>query len=822
MYGSGLNYYFSIPLPAKIYYINPSMEQLIHKIRSLLALVMTTLPFITTAQSGFSLLEASKSLPRLYGKNDNSGYLCVTAGDRLYSIGNQAGNFPPVGFHVPGEMGGVWQQPIKLLDGFRLSITDRKTAISQQLVKADSFVTYSFTSQFLYVLSEQNLKITRTQFVPDNIPLLVLEYAVTNNDDVDKELTIQFAADVNLMPVWLGERTGMIDSTDELLSFDRQTGTAFFKDNRNSWFTGISTETRSSDFDGIRKSIYQGKGLSGGLSVLIKVARGKTGFLRFYISGSDQNREEIVRNIALAKSNLSRLFLAKKQRYQQLEKNASIEIPDKKIMEAYQWGKYSSDWLVRDVPSLGRAMSAGLPDYPWFFSNDQASAFDALFGTIRPDIFFSSWKMLKQTSYKANGEDGRIIHEVSTNGSVYDKGRMEESQSYIITAWNIFRWTGNIALLKDNYEHGRKVWKWLQEHDTNHNGYIEGYGGAEIEGLNSEMLDVQVATAVFLETMADMASILNDIDAAKIYHQKAEQLRSNINRDWWVPAEKRYGDFISTKEKAISIIDSALAKRVDTTRNNWAQKKLTGLKTSIQNGSYTDHAYVVYYNANANPLESGLADTAKAREALRGIRFFTNKYGLYISGIERPDDIRVDEGKFHHDKEFNYNRAVMPAATASLAIIACRYGSHDTALYYMHMLLNSFSFATPGTTYEVSPDYGMFVQAWNIRGINIPLIHYFFGIDPLAYKKEIRLKPNFPEEWRNASIKNVIVGDNLLSIDYRKSGEAKEYTVKMTRPLWTVKLYVGSNGKILLNGKNAKRQNGYVILREEVNRVRIL
>ena len=216
------------------------MEQLIHKNRSLLVFVMIALPFITVAQSGFSLLEASRNLPHLDGKKDNTSYLCVTAGDRLYSIGDQAGNFPAVGFHVPGEMGGVWQQPIKLLDGFRLNITDRKTAVSQQLDKADSFVTYSFTSQFLYSLPKQNLKVTRTQFVPDNIPLLVVEYAITNDDDVDKELTLQFAADVNLRPVWLGERTGMIDSTDELLSFDRQTNTVFFKDNKNSWFTGIS------------------------------------------------------------------------------------------------------------------------------------------------------------------------------------------------------------------------------------------------------------------------------------------------------------------------------------------------------------------------------------------------------------------------------------------------------------------------------------------------------------------------------------------------------------------------------------------------------
>ena len=164
----------------------------------------------------------------------------------------------------------------------------------------------------------------------------------------------------------------------------------------------------------------------------------------------------------------------------------------------------------------------------------------------------------------------------------------------------------------------------------------------------------------------------------------------------------------------------------------------------------------------------------------------------------------TDEGSFKHDSEFNYNRAVMPAAIANLAIAECRYGSPDTALQYIHTMLNSFSYATPGTMYEVSPDYGMFVQAWNIRGVNIPLIQYFFGIDPMAYKKEISLHPNFPAVWNHASIKNVIIGDNLLSVDYRKSGGTKEYTIKLTKPFWTVKLYVGSAGKILLNGEKVK------------------
>jgi hypothetical protein len=195
---------------------------------------------------------------------------------------------------------------------------------------------------------------------------------------------------------------------------------------------------------------------------------------------------------------------------------------------------------------------------------------------------------------------------------------------------------------------------------------------------------------------------------------------------------------------------------------------------------------------------------------------------LYISGIERPDDIRADEGSFQHDSTFNYNRAIMPIATANLIIAECRYGSADRALLYMHKLLNSFSFASPGTTYEVSPDYGMFVQGWNIRGIHTPLIHYFFGIDPLAYRKEITLRPNFPTAWAHASIADVIIGDNLLSMTYRRSSSGAEYTVKTSMPNWTVRLYVGTHRRVLLNGKIAMPRNGYVILEGTQNRVQLV
>src|SRR5271166_1632390 len=45
----------------------------------------------------------------------------VAAGDRAYVVGVQDGSVAPngIGWHIKGQMGGVWAHPIKLLDHFQ-------------------------------------------------------------------------------------------------------------------------------------------------------------------------------------------------------------------------------------------------------------------------------------------------------------------------------------------------------------------------------------------------------------------------------------------------------------------------------------------------------------------------------------------------------------------------------------------------------------------------------------------------------------------------------------------------------------------------------
>src|SRR6266496_1132588 len=83
-----------------------------------------------------------------HGRTKGEPY--VTAGDRAYLIGTQDGNFPDLGGHVPGEMGGLWLHSIKLIDGFWAQVTDPATRQDIALSKSTDFVTYPYGNRLRY------------------------------------------------------------------------------------------------------------------------------------------------------------------------------------------------------------------------------------------------------------------------------------------------------------------------------------------------------------------------------------------------------------------------------------------------------------------------------------------------------------------------------------------------------------------------------------------------------------------------------------------------------------------------------------------------
>ena len=146
----------------------------------------------------------------------------------------------------------------------------------------------------------------------------------------------------------------------------------------------------------------------------------------------------------------------------------------------------------------------------------------------------------------------------------------------------------------------------------------------------------------------------------------------------------------------------------------------------------------------------------------------------------------------------------MTLSTGVAAVSAARYGYPDESLQYIRKLENSFSYALPGSMYEVSPDFGMVTQAWNIYGLAVPIINHFFGIQPRAFNKTVVISPSMPSTWKDASIQNVVVGDNHLDISIKVKEDHREIHITQTAPGWTIQLDTRKAKRINVNGKEVQ------------------
>ena len=107
------------------------------------------------------------------GQNKNTPYL--TAGDRTYIVGTEDGKFRDIGSHVEGEMGGLWMQPLKLMDGFWVKLSDADKRAEAWLKEAREFVNYPYGNRFIYAPVLEGIKAERFQFCPQGKEGMVIQ-----------------------------------------------------------------------------------------------------------------------------------------------------------------------------------------------------------------------------------------------------------------------------------------------------------------------------------------------------------------------------------------------------------------------------------------------------------------------------------------------------------------------------------------------------------------------------------------------------------------------------------------------------------------------
>jgi glycogen debranching enzyme len=343
--------------------------------------------------------------------------------------------------------------------------------------------------------------------------------------------------------------------------------------------------------------------------------------------------------------------------------------------------------------------------------------------------------------------------------------------------WTAYKWTGDKNLIKKYFPNIQKGLHWLlTENDKDQNGFPDGPGMMEIQGLHSEMIDVACYTQKALEDAAEMAKILGETKQASTYAAQAKRLKIQINERFWNEEFGSYADFRSQDSEAIDLIKQAIV-RADTLHKPWAVTELKQTQAYIEtHPSNQARPFVVHHNWVVNsPMELGIADPEKAIKGLETAKKFTNPFGLFVTGIDRDASAGSDAGSYKAPKIFTYTGAVMTLPTGMMAVAENQYGRPDQSLDYIQKLTRSFSYALPGSMYEVSPDFGMMTQAWNVFGFAVPIVEHFFGIKPRADLKEITIAPRMPSTWKVASIENVEIGDNRISV-YYKQGQSPRVT----------------------------------------------
>jgi hypothetical protein len=752
-------------------------------------------------------------LEKIQGKSEYSNSPFLSAGNRLYIVGHQNGTFPDLGWHVKGEMGGVWLHPIKLLDGYHTEII--KNTEHECLNQADQFFNYPVGSEHIYKLEKQGLKVSQFHFVPENENGLIIAYQIENTLKERSEFQITLNSAIDLRPVWLADSLNIKDGKDEG-TWEKRAGVFVAKDQENDWFTALGgKQFKLSGAENSCKLNRKGLGFDQAFSQSLKLEGNEKRTIYFIISGSSVSEKEAVKTHQYLSKNANSLLAEKIDHYSKIQDANILKTRNEDFDQMYRWLKYNAEWLMQEVPGIGTGLTAGSPDYPWWFGTDNGYAVQGLLASGMHKQALETIDLIVKLSEKANGSSGKIMHEASTNGVVFNAGNLNTTPKFISMMWKAFAWTGDKSIL-NYYDLVKNSVNWVESQDRNGNSYPEGAGMMEIHGLDSEMIDVVAYQYEMYLAAANFATVKNDKVLADEYRVKAKNLKAKINSEWWVDEFNSFADFRSTKLEVLKLTEAAII-RADSIGKPWSASELRNTLATIKSQDISETSpFVVHHNWIVNtPMEVGAAENEKAKAALLTAEKYRNRFGMFVTGIDRDEQ----QEKAVKWKSFSYVGAVMTLPTGVQAIAEAKYGNPDKALEYLKMLQNSFSYALPGSIYEVSPDFGMMTQAWNIYAVAVPVVEEFFGIQPKAWKNEIVIKPNLPSDWNDVSLDKIKVGDNQLDLSAKRIENVIEFRISQ---LYNWKLiFEFPNAKHIIYDGN-KIEGGKVELFDRLHNIKVV
>lgn len=718
--------------------------------------------------------------------------LCASEHAKL--ISGTDGLFPDFGHHSEGEMGGLWMHPIKVLDGFWLRFRDVEAEHVDTWIVADSYECAPEGNAFGYAsgLGHTRVTIRREQLAPESAPGVVVTYRLVNHDAAPRRVEVEWLARTDLYPAWFSLDSGFCQDGQDCGAWDAATATFTARDEKNPWFAAIRCVTppdRAQVGQLFGPQITRGQGVSLSVVYAMTLGAGEERALTFHITGSAQSLEEAQARLTLLASRED--FLAEKQaRYDALLSQSRLEVADGSFQKVWDWVKVNTDWLIVDAGPHGRALSAGMPEYPWWFGCDSCYAIQGLLAMGQYALARQTLKLLADYSEKVNG-NGRIVHEITTYGLCSNPGNTQETAHFVTALWHYWRWTGDRSLIDQVMPLARKSMAWLQAQDEDGDLFPSGYGIIEIAGLNAEMIDSIAYTAQAWGCYADLCRLQGDAAEEARARELYRRTCAAMNEKMWDEEAGSYCDAYASLAFVRSRWEEILGRRHG--HNPEAERAFDRMLARKDCPEEAETGFLINGNWTlVTPMEAGLAPADKAERALAYLDTpaFVGPWGVYLNALNRD--------------------AIMTISTGAVAVAQARYGHADRALELLRRMNATFGMATPGTVSEMSPDYGCFCQAWTAYALFTPVVRHFFGVQPRGDAGFVELSPCMPAAWSQAALADVRVLDGWLSLDYARQGAG--YTLTLSGrdcPELRLRLSAGETARI--QGAQAREEQGWLI-----------
>ncbi len=544
-----------------------------------------------------------------------------------------------------------------------------------------------------------------------------------------------------------------------------------------------------------------GQGKGGQLRYEVRVRGRSSETLWIAVAGSDKGLGDARRQFDKAVSNPGKALERKIESREELGDWSKLSLPgDRRLQDGIDWGKQNladstqvaEDLQVRHVDQgrqypqpAGtvdhvRFRGAGWPDYPWIFGTDgEYTAFASVaLGQFEPTM--DHMRALRDVSEIANEGSGKLVHEIVTDGSIWfgsntDPGNTDETVKFPSIVALLWRWTGDDRFRDEMYDFTVRNLRYAAENlDEDGDGWLEGLGNVEREGMGPEKLDNNVYYIRGLYDLADLARSKGDTATRRWAQGLADDLYARFEDEWWMEDEALHADSLSETGAKIQQKHWITGTPMDA-ELTIGERAVPGL-ASRENGTRSLALHETDCFSGSRPLNRGLFHTgcgggpAGAGEA----QIFTLNTAIQAVG------------------EGNYGRLGAEQQK--------RYIDANVETMFSQPATNGTPDEMPGAMPEIvpSPAFGknidrcwtcrsMFIQAWGNLGTAWPVVHQQLGVRPDMGRDRVEVVPQLPSSAPIAG-RDIRVGKGSLDVSASRDGKRYRTSVEADVRLRTLQI----------------------------------